>query len=163
VWVVDVGTNDLGSGETREQIATAICSLHKMAHAHGCRTLAISIPEHHMENRPQYLSIGEKRKGINGDLKCVALRCVACLLNELAHSTCRRFAEAEEKTEFFDLAALLPYFSLADAERRQFWDVDRTSPHHHPPPRAPSLLNHSFVPLSLCRATLQCEGLRPVR
>jgi hypothetical protein len=65
----------LGSDETREQIATTICSLHKTAHAHGCRTLAISIPEHHMENRRQYLSMAEKRKGINDDLKCVALRC----------------------------------------------------------------------------------------
>lgn len=99
------GTNDLGSGETREQIATTICSLHKTAHAHGCRTLAISIPEHHMENRRQYLSMAEKRKGINDDLK--------------------RFAEAEEKTEFFDLAALLPYFGLSDPERRQIWDEDQ--------------------------------------
>ena len=84
------------------------------------------------------------------------MRCVACLLNELAHSTCRRFAEAEEKTEFFDLAALLPYFSLADAERRQFWDVDRTSS-----PAAPATRPFTNQPL-LC-PTVVVQGYTSVR
>lgn len=62
------GTNDLGSLK-RTQIVENLVALHRTAHARGCRTLAISLPEHFVEAQPQYAYIAEKRKETNEALR----------------------------------------------------------------------------------------------